>query len=67
LQARQFLFYNKKLGLVYGAYDLIKSKNGKYYFLEVNTLGQWLWVEDLTGLQISKGIAEWLYKKSSKR
>lgn len=65
--SKKLIQMNKKLGLVYGAYDLIKSKNGKYYFLEVNPLGQWLWVEDLTGLQISKGIAEWLYKKSSKR
>lgn len=23
-------------------------------------MGQWLWIEDLTGLEISKGISEWL-------
>ena len=63
---QKLLTMNKKLGLVYGAYDLIKSKTGEYYFLEVNPLGQWLWVEDLTGLKISEGIANWLFTQANK-
>lgn len=46
----------KQLGLVYGAIDMIFD--GKdYYFLEVNSMGQWLWIEDFTGMPISKEIA----------
>jgi glutathione synthase/RimK-type ligase-like ATP-grasp enzyme len=62
----KLLKINHKLGLVYGAYDLIKSTTGEYYFLEVNPLGQWLWVEDLTGLKISEGIASWLFTQAKK-
>jgi glutathione synthase/RimK-type ligase-like ATP-grasp enzyme len=50
----------RALGLSYGAFDLIKSKNGEFFFLEVNSQGQWLWVEDLTDLKITDGVAQWL-------
>jgi len=50
----------KHFNLIYGAFDLVKTKNGEYYFLEVNPTGQWLWIEELTGLKISQSIAEWL-------
>ena len=48
------------LGLVYGAFDLILTPTGEYVFLEVNSMGQWLWVEELTDLPISDAIARWL-------
>lgn len=51
----------RKFGLEYGAVDLIKNQNGEYYFLEVNSQGQWLWVEDMTGLKISESIADYLW------
>jgi glutathione synthase/RimK-type ligase-like ATP-grasp enzyme len=54
----------KDLHLQYGAFDLIKSTDGYYYFLEVNSQGQWLWIEDLTGLKITQSIADWLIKNS---
>lgn len=50
----------KKLGLNYGAIDMIVTPEDKYVFLEINVNGQWLWVEMLTGLQISRGIADLL-------
>ena len=52
------------LDLSYGAFDLIKSTSGGYYFLEVNSQGQWLWTEDLTGLKISNAVANWLLNKA---
>lgn len=61
----KLILVNRHLDLVYGAYDLIKSHSGDYYFLEVNPQGQWLWVEELTGLEISKGLAEWLLKAAN--
>jgi len=47
------------LNLSYGAIDMIFDVND-YYFLEVNSMGQWLWIEDFTELPISKSIAELL-------
>jgi glutathione synthase/RimK-type ligase-like ATP-grasp enzyme len=49
-----------ELGLTYGAIDLVESPNGDFYFLEVNSMGQWLWIEDLTELPISMSIARHL-------
>jgi glutathione synthase/RimK-type ligase-like ATP-grasp enzyme len=49
-----------RLGLVYGAYDLIVTPSGQYVFLEVNPLGQWLWLEHATRLPISQALASFL-------
>lgn len=46
----------KKLGLRFGAIDLIKDTNGNYVFLEINPNGQWAWIENETGLKISDAI-----------
>jgi putative transposase len=48
------------LGLAYGAVDLILEPSGNYVFLEVNSMGQWHWIEHLVGLPISEAIAEFL-------
>lgn len=48
------------LGLTYGAIDLVENPKGDFYFLEVNSMGQWLWIEDLTELPISMAIARHL-------
>lgn len=54
------------LGIEYGAMDFIVTPNNDWYFLEINCMGQWLWIEDLTGLKISNAIANWLISNSSK-
>lgn len=46
------------LGLRYSAIDLLQDKTGQLFFLEINPVGQWLWIEELTGLQISAALAE---------
>jgi glutathione synthase/RimK-type ligase-like ATP-grasp enzyme len=51
---------NKKLGLNYAAYDFIVTPDNEYCFLEVNPLGQWLWIEHKTNLPISLALAELL-------
>jgi hypothetical protein len=48
----------KILGLSYGAFDFIVDKQGKAYFLEVNSNPQWYWLEHLTGVLISDAIAD---------
>ncbi|EMJ99119.1 RimK-like ATP-grasp domain protein [Leptospira sp. B5-022] len=50
----------KSLGLSFGAIDIVKSKNGQYFFLEINPNGQWGWIEADTGLPLSEKIVEWL-------
>ena len=51
---------HERLGLIYSSFDFIRTPTGEYVFLETNPFGQWLWIEDLTGLEISKGIAGYL-------
>ena len=60
--SRKLLGLHKDLGLTYGAYDFIVDKNGNRIFLEVNPGGQWLWLEQILGLQISRSIAQFLVK-----
>ena len=48
------------LGLAYGAIDLIHTPDGRYVFLELNPNGQYLWIEELTGLEITDAIVELL-------
>jgi glutathione synthase/RimK-type ligase-like ATP-grasp enzyme len=59
-----------RLQIEYGALDFVVQPDGAWIFLEVNAMGQFLWIEDLTGLNISDEIVEWLenhlnLKKSS--
>ncbi|EKO3908843.1 hypothetical protein GTU35_001894 [Vibrio fluvialis] len=44
------------LDLEFGALDFIVTPSDEWYFLEINTMGQWLWIEDLTGMKISDSI-----------
>ena len=51
------------LELITGSIDIIKCKNGKYYFLEVNPVGQYLAPSYLCNYNIPKIISEWLIEK----
>lgn len=46
----------RKLGLSFGAIDMIYDIDGRYVFLEINPNGQWAWIELETGLPISDAI-----------
>jgi glutathione synthase/RimK-type ligase-like ATP-grasp enzyme len=50
----------RELGLRFGAIDMRRTPEGKFFFLEVNPAGQWLFVERRTGLQISQAVADLL-------
>jgi glutathione synthase/RimK-type ligase-like ATP-grasp enzyme len=52
------------LGLVFGALDFVVTADGTWVFLEVNPMGQWLWIEDLTGLAISDAVVAWMLGRS---
>lgn len=46
------------LGLRFGAVDLVLDRDGGYWFLEVNPNGQWAWIENRTGLPLTKAIVD---------
>jgi hypothetical protein len=50
----------RRLGLCYGALDLRRKRGGEHVFLEVNPTGQWLFVEERTGLPITRAVARLL-------
>ena len=56
------LAFLEKMGLNFGCFDFIVTPTGEYVFLECNPNGQWLWIELLTGFDISKIIAKNLAK-----
>lgn len=58
--ARKCTTLVKKLGLHYGAIDLIRDKNGTFWFLEIDPNGQWAFVEEETGLPLGKTMAQLL-------
>jgi glutathione synthase/RimK-type ligase-like ATP-grasp enzyme len=47
----------RQLGLRFGAIDLIEHTSG-HTFLEINPNGQWAWIEQRTGANISGELAE---------
>lgn len=49
-----------RLGLNFGAIDLIQDKDDNIIFIEINPNGQWVWIEIDTGLEISKSIINYL-------
>ncbi|WP_224372183.1 MvdC/MvdD family ATP grasp protein [Hyalangium versicolor] len=50
----------RQLGLSYGAIDMVLTPDGRYVFLEINPNGQFLWIEQLTGMPISEAICDLL-------
>ena len=46
------------LDLRYGAFDFIETEDDELYFVEVNSNGQFLWLEKELGLPISDAIAD---------
>ncbi len=50
--------------LLFGTIDLVLTPEGDYVFLEINPNGQYLWLENLTGLPISRAVAQQLLQLS---
>ena len=53
----------KLLGLVYGAIDMRRTRDGRFIFLEINPAGQWLFIEQFSGQPISAALARLLYEQ----
>ncbi|GAA4115955.1 ATP-grasp ribosomal peptide maturase [Knoellia locipacati] len=50
----------KAAGLRYGAVDMRRTPDGRHVFLEVNPAGQWRFVEEVTGQQVTRAMARLL-------
>ncbi|MBF6643479.1 MvdC/MvdD family ATP grasp protein [Chryseobacterium indologenes] len=53
----------QEMGLYLGAIDMIKGKDGKYYFLEVNPQGEWGMLQKELNFPIAEKIADNLIKR----
>ncbi|MBA2731505.1 MAG: alpha-L-glutamate ligase [Acidobacteria bacterium] len=58
--AQRLRAFMKQLGLVYGAIDMRLTPDGRFVFLEVNTAGQWLFIEERTGQPITEAVVSTL-------
>lgn len=53
--------------LDYSGIDLVRTPRDEYVFLEINSEPAWLWVEDETGLPITRAIAKLLARRARER
>ncbi|MEZ4456069.1 MAG: hypothetical protein R2882_05895 [Gemmatimonadales bacterium] len=53
----RILLLMRRLGLEYGAIDFRLTPEGEYVFLEINPAGQFLYIEQATGLPIAAALA----------
>ena len=47
-----------ELGLIYGAFDFIRTPNGKLVFLEINPTGEWAWLEEKLDFPMREAFVE---------
>jgi ATP-grasp ribosomal peptide maturase len=58
--AAKLIELHQRLGLVYGAVDLICDEADKWVFLETNQAGEWGWLAAETGVPIAAALADLL-------
>jgi glutathione synthase/RimK-type ligase-like ATP-grasp enzyme len=66
VEARLFALADR-LGLDYGAADLVLTPDARWVFLEINPSGEFLWLEPGAGLPLSAAIAEALVDPRRRR
>lgn len=56
----------RRLGLVFGCFDFIVTPSGEYVFLEINQMGQFLWIEErLPELPLLQAFCEFLVSRDA--
>ena len=58
--SRRLLAFVRQLGLVFSTIDMKLTDEGEYVFLELNPMGQYLYIEILAGLPLTAAMAELL-------
>ncbi len=66
LQTRVRLFM-RRAGLRFACIDMIVTPANDFIFLEANPFGQWGWIEGLTGMPITRSVAELLVHLARKK
>jgi glutathione synthase/RimK-type ligase-like ATP-grasp enzyme len=51
---------NRELGLLVSSIDFVQDKNGRLFFLEINPIGYWHWIEKHTNLPITKSMFDFM-------
>lgn len=59
-EKKQCIEITRKLGLEMGVIDMIVTPKGEHIFLECNSNGYWIWIEELTGLPITQTVCDLL-------
>lgn len=49
---------NREMGLLLSSIDLVVNKKGEIYFLEINPIGDWNWLEKHVDLGITDSVSE---------
>ena len=62
---QKLILLMKRLNLMTGSIDMIKSTNGLYYFLEVNPIGQYGEISESLNYGLDEEIANFLIEKSN--
>ena len=57
--------FMREQNLIFSSLDFICSKNHEYYFIENNCNGQWIWLENVTGVDISSSFIDLLCHNDS--
>jgi hypothetical protein len=55
----------QRLGLIYGAIDMRRTADGRHIFLEVNPVGEWLFVEEATSQPMTAAMASLLARSTA--
>lgn len=50
----------ESFGIRFASMDLVLEPSGRYVFLDLNPGGQWLWIEELTGLPLTDAMTRLL-------
>jgi hypothetical protein len=51
----------RELGLLYGAFDFVRTPEGELVFLEVNPTGEWAWLEERLGFPMRDAFIDLFY------
>ena len=56
----QYRLLPRRLGLVFAAIDLARTRDGRYLFLDLNPVPTWLWLEERTSVPITAALVDLL-------